>query len=202
MVDQILLYISAAADLEHERELLVLSIVDIPVTLGWEIKLSPVRGEPADVDSVARADIHLLLLGGDIRAPIGLEWLAARRSGHLPVLFSKKSILRTPAAQDFVRHIAKFSSWRSFKDAQDMRVEVLSWIADHLIEKAIHYALTPEESDRLEKWRDQLHTTEPEPLEGRRVTGESSVILSPERYVPKEGVLIEPKPGRNTESEA
>ena len=105
MVDQILLYISAAGDLIPEREALSQAVVEIPVTLGWRIIQSPYKGEPVNPDAVTAADVHLLLLGSDIRAPIRLEWLYSRRFGRLPVLFLKQDIQRTMAAQNFMHHI-------------------------------------------------------------------------------------------------
>lgn len=32
--------------------------------------------------AITKADIHLLILASDIRAPIGLEWHLARRTHH------------------------------------------------------------------------------------------------------------------------
>ena len=46
MADQVLLYISAASDLEREREVLSKAVTEIPVDLGWRIVQSP-RGSQA-----------------------------------------------------------------------------------------------------------------------------------------------------------
>ena len=73
----------SAADLEPERDLLAWAVTEVPVTLGWRIVQSPGGDEPADLETVAQADVHLLLLGSDIRAPIGQEWIAARRAGQI-----------------------------------------------------------------------------------------------------------------------
>ena len=82
MADQVNLYVSAAADLEHEREILGRAVTEIPVTLGWRIVQSPLRDDPVDLVAVVEADVHLVIMGGDIRAPIGREWMAARRAGR------------------------------------------------------------------------------------------------------------------------
>jgi hypothetical protein len=73
MADRILLYISAASDLALEREVLSRAIVEIPTSLAWRIKQTPVGDEALDLEAVAVADVHLLLFGGDIRAPVGAE---------------------------------------------------------------------------------------------------------------------------------
>ncbi|MDQ4076092.1 MAG: hypothetical protein M3220_07575, partial [Chloroflexota bacterium] len=105
MTEQVRLYISAASDLEGEREILGRAVTEIPVDLGWRIAQSPRRNDPVDEDAVVRADVHVLLLGSDIRAPVGLEWLAARRAGQQPLPFLKRDVRRTPAAMEFIRYI-------------------------------------------------------------------------------------------------
>lgn len=192
MIDKLFLYISAAQDLERERDVLGRAVVDIPTTLGWRIVQSPIRGEPVDLELVARADLHLVLLGGDIRAPIGLEWLTARRAGRSPALFLKQEIPRTPAAQSFMRYVEGQSLWQSFKDLADLRDQVLKLISSHILGKADYYSLSSAEYERLQEWIKQLEEPHEEvEQEPRGVTGESSVILSPERYMPSEGVLLE-----------
>lgn len=194
MVDRILLYISAAADLEIERSVLSRAITEIPVTLGWRIIQSPIRGEAADLESVSKADIHLLLMGSDIRAPVGLEWYFARRVGRSPLPFLKKGILRTPAAQEFIRTVEEQHSWSTFKDPSDLRHQTLLLLGEHIHRHAIHYALKPKELERLEDWLGELRQASIEKVEeSKGGTGESSIILSPERYVPSEGVLIQPR---------
>jgi hypothetical protein len=197
MIDVILLYISAAADLEVERESLSRVVVEIPTTLGWRIIQSPIRGEVVDREAVTKANIHLLLLGSDIRAPIGLEWLLRRRAGRIPALFLKQTPLRTPAAQEFIRHIEEQASWRLFKDTSDLSQQALQLFTDHILQHAQTYALTLKEMERLSTWRKELDVSSLKKTEETRGgIGESSVILSPERYVPKEGVLIK---GRKSE---
>jgi hypothetical protein len=194
MADEVLLYISAAGDLEIERSLLSRAVTEIPVTLGWRILLSPLRGEAANLGMVEQADFHLLLMGSDIRAPIGLEWFLARRSGRSPVPFLKQGILRTPAAQEFIRTVEEHKIWFSYKDSSDLRHQTLLHLGAYLSQHAIHYALRPAEFERLESWRDELKKTSAEKAEeSKGGTGESSVILSPERYIPSEGILIQPR---------
>jgi hypothetical protein len=196
MVDQILLYISAAGDLVPEREALSQAVVEIPVTLGWRIIQSPHTGEPVNPDAVTAADVHLLLLGSDIRAPIGLEWLYSRRVGRLPVLFLKQDIQRTMAAQNFMHHIEAQTTWHLFKNSSDLSQQVLKLLASHILERANYYALSTKERDRLTSWQDELNASGTKNIEDiRGGVGESSVILSPERYIPSEGVLIQPKEG-------
>ncbi len=103
MADQVLIYISAASDLGFEREVLGRAITEIPTTLAWRILQTPLNAEEPDLSSLARADVHMLLLGTDVRAPVGVEWLAARRTGHLPTLFLKNGSARTGSTRLYAR---------------------------------------------------------------------------------------------------
>jgi hypothetical protein len=191
MVDTIHLYISAAADLKQERDLLSRAMVEIPVTLAWRIVQTPLHGETLDLQAIAQADLHLLLIGGDIRAPVGLEWQVARRARRLPVLFLNQDDPRTPAALAFTRYLSEYATWHTFQDRSGLRKQVLLLVADHILEHAVYYALTPGELERLRAWREELEKSEPERAEETRGgAGESSVIFSAERYLPSQGVLL------------
>lgn len=194
MVDTLLLYISAASDLEHERDILGRAVTEIPVTLAWRIVQTPLHGEPPDLDAVAQAHLHLLLLGSDIRAPVGLEWQAARRAGRTPSLFLKQGAPRTPAAHAFVRYLGDQFTWQAYKHSPDLRLQALKLIADHIQDRPVYYALSPDELERLRTWRGELDADKTAQVdETPGGAGESGVIFSRERYIPSQGVLIQPK---------
>jgi hypothetical protein len=141
--------------------------------------------------------VHLLLLGSDIRAPIGQEWIAARRAGRKPVLLLKQGILRTSAGQNFERFVAEQATWQPFRDGAELRHLVLKLLASHLLAGAATYGLTEAELVGLQAWRAELERAPAAVEQGARgVTGESGVVLSRERYVPSEGVLIQPRGGQ------
>jgi len=192
MADRLLLYISAASDLRVEREVLGRAVAEVPVSLAWRVVHSPWGDEPVDVDAVTRADVHLLLLGGDIRAPIGLEWRYALLAGRQPVPFLKQDALRTPAGEHFLRFVQQRASWRPFKDPADLRRQFLTLLAGHIIDRAVYYRLSPVELARLKEWRTEIDAVPSLDEEGGRGAGESGVILSRERFVPSQGVLIDP----------
>ena len=194
MVDTLLLYISAASDLEHERDILGRAVTEIPVTLAWRIVQTPLHGEPPDLKAVEQADLHLLLLGGDIRAPVGLEWQVARRAGRLPALFLKQGVPRTPAANAFVRYLGDQATWQPYKDSADLRLKTHKLLADHIQDRLVYYALSPGELERLRLWRGELEAGKTAQVdEAPGGAGESSVIFSRERYTPSQGVLIQPQ---------
>lgn len=191
MTDVVFLYISAANDLELERDLLGRVVTEIPTTLGWRIVQTPRIGDPLNTEAIIRSDVHLLLLGSDIRAPIGLEWSIARRARRMPYLFLKKDIPRTPAAQAFVREIQKVTNWRLFLDNADLRYQVLSLLTEHLIAHSGYYELKAGELHQLNAYRDEIHSEREKHIEATRGgAGESSVILSVERFIPTNGTLI------------
>ncbi len=201
MVVPVILYISAASDLDDERDILGRAVTEVPVDVSWRIGQSPRRNNPIDGETLSKADLHLLLLGGDIRAPVGLEWLTARRAGRMPLPFLKQGARRTPAAREFVRYIEAQTEWRPFKDASELRRAMWRLLGDYLLRQAAVYALSHVELERLRAWRTGLESApasaEEQPQGG---AGESSVILSEGRFVPSEGVLIEPDIARRGDS--
>lgn len=203
MADEVLVYVSAGPDLQREREILGRAVTEVPVPLGWRVVQSPSGDAPADLDAAARADVHLLLLGSDIRAPIGREWIAARRAGRRPVPLLKQGVQQTPAAQSFRRYIEEQMAWRPFRDGMELRSLGLRLLADHILARAQHYALSPLELARLQAWRSKLEGP------GKRVdevtrggAASSGIVLSPERYVPSEGVLVRPSAEEGSQGQA
>lgn len=193
MADEFVLYISAAGDLELEREVLNRSVTEIPTTLAWRIVDTPLTTAEPDFDAVAAADMHVLLLGSDVRAPVGVEWVIARRSGHLPTLWLKTSVTHTQAAQAFIRELKLTAEWHMYSDVADLRRQVLLHLADTILSRRKHYKLDDDEYASLTTWRRQLmrkKRTEVDRTIGG--AGNSSIILSAERYVPSDGVLLQP----------
>lgn len=153
-----------------------------------------------DRDAIAQADIHLLFIGGDIRAPIGLEWLIARRAGRLPELFLKENVSRTLAALDFVRTVENQNPWRTFKEGRELRRQVEILLANYLLDRAVTFSLTKDEIALLRSWlaeREAGKVSE-EQIE-RGGAGDSGLILSTERFEPSDGILLEPAPQKISE---
>jgi hypothetical protein len=201
MVDQARLYISAAADLRFERDLLGRAIAEIPTTLGWRILQSPIQGEPFDPGEIRNAQLHILIMGEDIRAPIGAEWAIARQMGLASILFLKQGMIRTQAGDAFVRHVERYTTWRSFQDPADLRYQTWKALAEQILSEASFYALKPKEIEQLREWLDELEKNRPAPIEeARSGASQGGVILSPERYIPSEGVLIQPKTNKDNQN--
>ena len=91
------LFVSAGPDLEAEQEAIGQAVAQIPVpSFGWTIGRTPRRGQAQFVawDEIASVDFFVLLLGSDVRAPVGAELLAARR-GKRQVLACRSPTAKT-----------------------------------------------------------------------------------------------------------
>jgi hypothetical protein len=181
----VVIYISAASDLMAERETLARMIAELPVTLVWRVIQSPLGQELLDLEALQTADLHLLLMGGDIRAPVGHEWYVVSRAGRPVTAFLKQGVSRTPAGQAFMRDTRV--AWQPFSNPADLSRQVRRLLAGHLVHHAGRYALSPSEIEQLIILQREQSTAEAA-AEG---AGRSAVILSRERFTPGEGVIID-----------
>lgn len=202
MADQIKLYISAAGDLERERDLLGRVVTELPVPLAWSIHQSPLSNAMLDLEAIMAAEIHILLLGGDIRAPIGLEWQLSWRSGNRPILMAKQGIHRTPAAQNFLRFVGNPAAWVTFHDDAELRYKVLSYLITHILDNASLYKLSEAEEEVIRDFRSDLTIDWVDSggaLWGG--AGESGEIYSTQRFMPGGGILLETGGEEGTDSD-
>lgn len=201
MVDTFNLYISAADDLQSERDLLSRIVTEIPVTLGWQINFSPLGKKPLLEKTITDASLHILVLGSDIRAPVGYEWHLSRTQNRRPKLFLKSGIARTPAAADFRRKLSSTSEWQTFQSHAELRFAALTYIGQFILDRASYFDLSKDERDQLSEFLDHINELETDEINmSRGVAGENSVILSRERYIPKDGILIQP-PGEKEQDD-
>jgi hypothetical protein len=72
-----------------------------------------------------------------------------------------------------------------------LRSLVLKAVTSHILVRAATYGLSPAELATLQAWRSELDEAPATAEEDTRGgAGESGVVLSPERYVPSEGLLL------------
>jgi hypothetical protein len=192
MARHFLLYISAANDMAAERDLLARSVIAVPADLTWRIEQSPQTDDPVDHQAVAQADLHLLLLGGDIRAPIGLEWLVARRFGKSPWPMLKEGARRTLAAEDFRRFIERQRPWRSFDSPAQLQRQVQRLLGQKILDQAVAFGLSADEIVGLQAWLSVLDLAPDASPEAPGGAGSNSVIFSKESYEPSSGILLRP----------
>lgn len=182
------IYISAAADLAAERELLARMIAELPVTLAWRIGQTPLHEfDVLDLETVQTADLHILVIGTDIRAPVGLEWQVARYHHRLTLPYLKHGVSRTLAGQSFVRDTAL--SWQPFNNPGHLRNQVQQALVSHLERYQHDYALTLVEVEQLQAHLEA--ETSNETAVDTQGAGHNAIILSRERYEPSDGVSLE-----------
>ncbi len=185
------LYISAGRDLRPERELLGAAIAEIPVDVGWRISYSPMGNEPLDLEVIESSDLHFVLMGGDISAPVGMVHYYARRKGRRSTLLLKVGVNRTLGATEFIRLLGKSDQWQPFSDRKSLRSIFLRTITSRLVEMTSNFHLSEVEVEKLLTWGAEINDlTGLSEAELGRGAGDSSVIMSLERFHPSEGVLL------------
>jgi hypothetical protein len=192
MAHQILLYVSAGFDLAAEREVLGRAITEIPVDLGWRIFQTPGSGRRVDREAVELADIHLFLLGGDVKAPTGYEWMIARQAGRWPIPLLKTGVNRTPSAFDMERFIRYQARWFPYYRPADLRRRALRLLSAFILFKADELQLSLVEIQTLLGWRRELDVR---PVDEETIAGagEGGILISRDRLVPQGGVLVRPQ---------
>ena len=202
MASRVRLFVTATSDLEPEREAIGKAIAQLPVSLGWEIKRTPRRGEllaPA-LEAVVDCDFYVFLLGTDVTAPVGVEWDAALGAGKTPLAFLK-DVTHTPAARAFARFAERSGvRWTPFSDPQELGVLVQRALARWVLDRAEAYGLSPVEwetlSAFLEKQRLEEGQVPGEAGQKPQGAGGGGVILAPGRDLPPGGVLVEERESR------
>jgi hypothetical protein len=187
------LFVSAGTDLEAEHGAVGQAVAQIPVpSLGWAIGRTPRRGEPHFVawDDVASADFFVLILGCDIKAPVGVELLAARRAGK-KVQAYRKNVRRTQAAEAFVREAAV--DWTAYDAPHQVARLVQMSLVEAILAHGPVRGLPPVERDALRGFLGRLRRGEQEmsTLEEEGGAGGGGVILVPGKDLPPGGVLVD-----------
>jgi hypothetical protein len=171
------LFVSGGPDQEPAREMLGRALAEIPVNVGWVIKRTP------DVDSAAESHLHVLFLGADIWAPVGLELWWAQRT-EKPILAYNADLRRTPAGQVFYQEHA-WLGWRRFSDLPHLRRLVLADLSRFLLNHSERYGLTLMEAELLRGLMSKLDTPESSAIPGKATgAGGGGVILAPGKDEP------------------
>lgn len=191
MSQELILYISAASDLMAERHLISRAIAEIPADLRWHIVQSPLKTGEIDPFAIQQAFSHFLILGGDIRAPIGHEFATSKQIGRLPTCLLKTGLNRTAAAVDFQKFVRLETQWHTFADPAALRQTVLEHVGQKLLHSTVQIGLTATEYDQIAEWLGKLDENGDEAQESRHdELGANSIILSESRLHPQDGTLL------------
>ncbi|HHS96547.1 MAG TPA: hypothetical protein ENK08_01385 [Chloroflexi bacterium] len=173
------LYVSSSPDLEAEREALGRAVAALPVSLGWEIRHTPLTGEPEgdSLSFVASCDLFVVLLGADFAAPMGSEWQEARRHRRATLAFSKR-VSRSPSA--LWAFYQKGVEWQLFASPAELERLLLRRLARALLDHGERLGLNLKDVERLvalleeEAEEETGGTKEPDRRSG---AGRSGIIL-------------------------
>ena len=191
------LYVSISPDLGAEREVIGRAVAGLPVDVGWEVGYTPGPYDPLpDPLAASQADVYILALGEDIRAPMGVEWSLAQRARRVPLAFLKETS-RTPAAQEFMKTAAL--AWTSYRAAAELAAPVQLALAQAVLDRAGQYGLSTPEWNTLQELVKTLREGQAgEAEDARSGAGQGGVIFAPSREAGRGGVLLRDG-GRTTE---
>jgi hypothetical protein len=172
------IYISAAPDREAECERLGQLLAHLTPGVRWVIKRTPLSGEGGNPDLAAlRAGrFYLMVLGMDILAPMGVEWLAAQKAGLTMLAFRSSTAVPSPAASDFARHAG--SRWISYDTPLAFQRLAERALVEALVEGTPGYGLDLADIEHLAARLEALNgDPSGPPGEERRGAGRGGVIL-------------------------
>ena len=180
MEKELSIYVSASTEMDAECELLGQFLAGMPRSIRWTIKRTPRGYEHVnpDLSALRNSHFYLILLGMDIKAPIGVEWEAAREA-HLAVLaFRKSKVIPSPAGA-FFAHNTRIS-WQLYETPRDFVQKLERALVTRLIEGTPGYGLgigdIEELAARLEALKEGPSQEESE-SEERRGAGRGGIIL-------------------------
>lgn len=190
MAETLRLFVSATKDLEAERASIGRAIAQLPVQIGIEIRRTPVEGAPYEdiYELIANCDRVYFLMGRDITAPSGAEWLIAWKLER-SVLPLRLAGLPTLAGQDFVRLLP--NGWKPFRHTQDIAQIVTMDLIDLLNHSTNRYGLTVTELELLAGHRRRLNAlSSAQPAEPGGAEG-GGVLLDLGHREPIDGVALD-----------
>lgn len=155
MNETLRIFVSVTQDLESMRGVIGKAIAELPVQVKIEIRRSPPLLPTVDeiFERIANCDRVYFLLGNDITAPAGLEWVLAWRLER-SILPLRHSLKPTPAAQEFQR--LSPLPWLDVHNATELARIVSLDVARLLHHPANRYGLTLDELERLERYIRRL----------------------------------------------
>lgn len=185
MDKQLALYISAAPEMDAECELLGQMLAQLTPAVRWELRRTPrstVHGNP-DLDALRASPLYLILLGADIVAPMGVEWMAAQQARATTFAYRSGRAVPSPAASAFARNAGV--TWTPFASPLELRQQFERALIEILVAGTPGYGLDLADiealAERLRVLQDETAQREGRPAgpegEERRGAGGGGIIL-------------------------
>lgn len=190
MAETLRIFVSATRDLEATRAIIGQTLAELPVQIGAEIRRTPAEGVSYEslFELISNVDRVYFMLGRDITAPSGAEWLLSLQLER-SIMPLKLAGARTLAAGEFLR-LAPVE-WISFTGRRHLAALIGLDLIDLLLHPKNRYGLGMTELEGLRMRRAQIKegmvnaTAEAGGAEG------GGVILDRGRIESAEGVLLE-----------
>ncbi len=189
MAETLRLFVSATKDLETERAVIGRAVAELPVTIGIEIRRTPVTGAAYEdiYELIANCDRVYFLMGHDISAPSGAEWFTAWKLER-SVLALRLAGLSTPAGQDFVRLLP--SGWQRFRNGDELGRIVTLDLINMLNHPTNRYGLTVTELEMLNTHRQRVNKTRQKEIVDPGGAEGGGILLDLGHREPDTGVLL------------
>ena len=137
---------------------------------------SPFSEVEGSVQAAKAYDVHVILVGKDITAPIGVEWRTAREQRIHTSAYRSLQATPSPALSAFIRHAD--SEWRGYDSPQAFASDLKQRLARQLIDGTPGYGLSLQEIEALALvLRDTNGDDHVASGEERRGAGRGGVIL-------------------------
>ncbi len=189
MAETLRLFVSATKDLEAERAVIGRAVAELPVTIGIEIRRTPVTGAAYEdiYELIANCDRVYFLMGHDISAPSGAEWFTAWKLER-SMLALRLAGLPTPAGQDFVRLLP--SGWQRFRNADELSRIISLDLINILNHPTNRYGLTVTELEMLNAHRQRVNKTRQTEIIDPGGAEGGGILLDLGHREPDTGVLL------------
>lgn len=198
MAEPLRLFVSATQDLESERAVIGRALARVPVQAGVEIRRTPATGASWETmhELVANVQRVYFLLGEDLSAPAGAEWVLAWQLERsvLPLRWKRPGAPThlTPAADDFLSR--SLVQWRPVASSSELARIISLDVIELLLHPQNRFGLTVTELGALRSYADEIKRA---PIHVRADPGGAEgggVLLDDGRREPLLGVALDEKP--------
>lgn len=190
MAETLRIFVSATRDLESARAVIGQTLAELPVQIGAEIRRTPVEGTSYDniFEMISNVDRLYFLLGRDITAPSGVEWMLGLQLERriYPLRLART---RTIAAEEFLR-IAPVE-WTNFQNQRHLAQLIGLDLIDLLLHPKNRYGLNLTEMDALRVRRAQIREGVVAAIDDPGGAEGGGILLDRAQIESEEGVLLE-----------
>lgn len=195
MAEPLRLFVSATQDLDGERAVIGRALARLPVQAGMEIRRTPATGASWETmhELVSGVQRVYFLLGDDLSAPAGAEWVLAWQLERavLPLRWKRPGAPThlTPAAEDFLRRAPM--QWRTVGSSSELARIVSLDVIELLLHPENRFGLTVTELGALRGYAEEIKRAPIHVLADPGGAEGGGVLLDDGRREPLLGVALD-----------